>query len=131
MDYKIYSNYCGDIDADEKELHNSRVFRRLMIKYNPVKLTEKEFEEYVLSGKDIDSKVIYVAREIKALDQHKGLIDALYIMIVRRPKGMPQEYLALMAAGDLEYGYEYCPSNFENYGYEEFLIYKEKVANGR
>lgn len=131
MDYKIYSNYCGDADAEEKELHNSRVFRRLMAKYKPVKLTEKEFEEYVLSDKDIDSKVIYVVREIKALDQHKGLIDALYIMIVRRPKGMPQEYLALMAAGDLEYGYEYCPSNFENYGYEEFLIYKEKVANGR
>ena len=85
----------------------------------------------MLSDKDIDSKVIYVAREIKALDHHKGLIDALYIMIVRRPKGMPQEYLALMAAGDLEYGYEYCPSNFENYGYEEFLIYKEKVINGR
>lgn len=131
MDYEIYSNYCGDIDAEEKELHNSRVFRRLMAKYKPVKLTEKEFEEYVLGDHDIDSKVIYVAREVQAFDQHKGKFDALNIVIIRRPKGMPQEYLALMAAGDLEYGYEYCPSNFENYGYEEFLIYKEKVINGR
>ena len=113
MNYKIYSNYCGDIDADEKELHNSRVFRRLMIKYKPVKLSEKEFEEYVLSDKDINSKVIYVAREVQAFDKHKGKIDAINIVIIRRPKDIPQEYLALMAAGDLEYGYDYCTCYIE------------------
>ena len=127
MNYKIYSNYCGDIDADEKELHNSRVFRRLMIKYKPVKLTEKEYEEYVLEKRAIDSNLIYVEREIKVLDQHKGLVDAVYIMIVKRPKGILSEELALAVSGNLEHGYEYCPSNPENYGYEEFLIYKEKV----
>lgn len=127
MNYKIYSNYCGDIDADEKELHNSRVFRRLMIKYKPVKLTEKEFEKYVLGKRAIDSNLIYVEREIKVLDQHKGLVDAINIVIVKRPKGILSEELALAVGGNLEYGYEYCPSNRENYGYEEFLIYKEKV----
>ena len=127
MNYKIYSNYCGDIDADEKELHNSRVFRRLMIKYKPVKLSEKEFEEYVLENRAIDSNLIYVEREIKVLDQHRGLVDAVYIMIVERPKDMPSEELALAVGGNLEYGYEYCPSNPDNYGYEEFVFYKEKV----
>ena len=127
MNYKIYSNYCGDIDADEKELHNSRVFRRLMIKYKPVKLTEKEFEKYVLENRAIDSNLIYVEREIKVLDQHKGLVDAVYVMIVERPKDIPSEELALIVGGNLEYGYEYCPSNPDNYGYEEFVIYKEKV----
>lgn len=127
MNYKIYSNYCGDIDADEKELHNSRVFRRLMIKYKPVKLSEKKFEEYVLENRAIDSNLIYVEREIKVLDQHRGLVDAVYIMIVERPKDMPSEELALTVGGNLKYGYEYCPSNPDNYGYEEFVIYKEKV----